>query len=130
MSATEKWLPLAIALVLNAAANVMLKVGAKTAGALATDASLWAKVINFLNMATVLAIVLFAANVIVYRKALDNLDVSVAYPIMVSLGLVLVTVAAVTLPTLSEKVTAGQIGGMVLIAAGIWLVARKWTLGT
>jgi len=120
----QKWLPLAIALVLNAAANVMMKVGAKTAGPLATDASLWAKVSNFLNAATVVAIALFAANVIAYRKALDSLDISVAYPIMVSLGLVMVTFAAVTLPILSERVTVRQIGGMVLIAAGVWLVAR------
>ena len=124
MPAIQKWLPLAIALVLNAAANVMMKVGAQTAGPLATDASLWAKVANFLNAATVVAIALFAANVIAYRKALDSLDISVAYPIMVSLGLVLVTFAAVTLPILSERVTVRQIGGMVLIAAGVWLVAR------
>lgn len=124
MPAIQKWLPLAIALVLNAAANVMMKVGAKTAGALAADASLWAKVANFLNAATVVAIALFAANVIAYRKALDSLNISVAYPIMVSLGLVLVTFAAVTLPILSERVTVRQIVGMVLIAAGVWLVAR------
>ena len=105
MPAIQKWLPLAIALVLNATANIMMKVGAQTAGPLATDASLWAKVSNFLNAATVVAIALFAANIIAYRKALDSLDISVAYPIMVSLGLVLVTFAAVTLPILSERIT-------------------------
>lgn len=124
MPAIQKWLPLAIALVLNAAANVMMKVGAKTATPLATEASLWAKACNFLNAATVVAIMLFAANVIAYRKALDSLNISVAYPVMVSLGLVLVTFAAVTLPILSERITAWQIVGMALIAAGVWLVAR------
>ena len=124
MPAIQKWLPLAIALVLNATANIMMKVGAQMAGPLATDASLLAKVSNFLNAATVVAIALFAANIIAYRKALDSLDISVAYPIMVSLGLVLVTFAAVTLPILSERVTVRQLGGMVLIAAGVWLVAR------
>jgi multidrug transporter EmrE-like cation transporter len=122
--AIQKWLPLAIALVLNATANIMMKVGAQMAGPLATDASLLAKVSNFLNAATVVALALFAANIIAYRKALDSLDISVAYPIMVSLGLVLVTFAAVTLPILSERVTVRQLGGMVLIAAGVWLVAR------
>ncbi|MDP7636796.1 MAG: hypothetical protein QF577_04520 [Phycisphaerae bacterium] len=124
MPAIQKWLPLAIALVLNATANIMMKVGAQMAGPLATDASLLAKVSNFLNAATVVALALFAANIIAYRKALDSLDISVAYPIMVSLGLVLVTFAAVTLPILSERVTVRQLGGMVLIAAGVWLVAR------
>ena len=70
----HKWIPLVIALVLNAGANVLMKVGANTAGPLSDNASVWAKVAGFLNAATILAIVLFAANVLAYRKALDNLS--------------------------------------------------------
>ena len=58
-----------------------------------------------------------------YRKALDNLDISVAYSVMVSVGLILVTLAAVFIPLLSERVSAWQIFGMILITAGVWLVA-------
>jgi multidrug transporter EmrE-like cation transporter len=118
----HKWIPLIVALVLNAGANVLMKVGANTAGPLSDNASLWARITSFLNAATILAIVLFAANVLAYRKALDNLNVSVAYPIMVSTGMILITIVAAT-PVLGERITITQIVGMVLIALGVWLVA-------
>jgi multidrug transporter EmrE-like cation transporter len=118
----HKWIPLIVALVLNAGANVLMKVGANTAGPLSDNSSLWARITNFLNAATILAIVLFAANVLAYRKALDNLNVSVAYPIMVSTGMILITIVAAT-PVLGERITVTQIVGMVLIALGVWLVA-------
>jgi len=121
----HKWLALIIALVLNAAANVLMKVGANTAQDLSANASFVAKTLNFLNLATVVGIVLFAANVLVYRKALDALNVSVAYPIMVAGGMILVTLAAAMLTTLDEKIGHLQIAGMVLIAAGVWLVAKS-----
>jgi multidrug transporter EmrE-like cation transporter len=119
-----KWILLSIALVLNASANVLLKIGSKTAGPLSASAGFWAKATNFLNLATVVGIGLFACNVLVYRKALDSLNISVAYPIMVSAGLVLVALAAAALPVLKERISPGQIVGMILIAAGVWLVAR------
>lgn len=123
MTLSSGWLPLIIALVLNAAANVLMKVGAKLSVQLPADASLWAKATNFLNLATLVGLVLFAGNVLVYRKALDRLDISVAYPVMVSGGLVLVTLAAALLPLLKERISVAQVGGMLLIAAGVWLVA-------
>ncbi len=118
----KHWVLLGIALTLNASANVLLKVGSKLSDPEATG-SVWAKLINFLNWPTLLGIVLFAANVLVYRKALDALNVSVAYPIMVSLGLIIVTLAAVYLPVLRERVTLWQLAGMCLIGAGVWMVA-------
>ena len=124
----QKWLPLSIALVLNAAANVLMKVGAvqekAAASSLAADATFVQKALNFMNVATIAGIVLFAGNVLVYRKSLDALNVSVAYPVMVSGGLILVTLAAVLLPILREKISPLQIAGMGLIALGVWLVAR------
>jgi small multidrug resistance pump len=121
----HKWIPLIVALVLNAGANVLMKVGSNTSGTLNDNASLWARITNFLNTATILAIVLFAANVLAYRKALDNLNVSVAYPIMVSTGMILIAIAAAT-PWLGERISLRQISGMVLIAFGVWLLAGGW----
>lgn len=123
MTAYRIWLPLVAALVLNALANIMLKVGARTAPLLPPDATFVEKVRGFLNVSTLAAIVLFAANVIAYRKALDHLSISVAYPVMVSVGLIIVTVAATTLPVLDERVTLTQLAGMLLIGGGVWLVA-------
>ena len=124
MSSMRIWLPLVIALVLNAAANVLMKIGSNTASVLPVGTPVWQRLANFLNLATLVGILLFAANVLFYRKALDNLDISVAYPVMVSVGLILVTLAAVCIPVLSERVSTWQIFGMILIAAGVWLVAR------
>jgi len=122
----HKWTPLIVALVLNAGANVLMKVGSNTAaGQLGENASFWARTTNFLNAATIAAIALFAANVLAYRKALDNLSVSVAYPIMVSTGMVLITLVAAT-PLLGERIAIKQIAGMVLVAMGVWLLAGGW----
>ncbi len=120
-----KWIMLIVALVLNAAANILLKVGAVTGQETSAGPTFWAKLLHFLNLATVAGIALFAANVLVYRRALDDLNVSVAYPVMVSGGLIIVTLAAAALPALREKITWLQVAGMVLIAAGVWLVALQ-----
>ncbi len=119
------WIPLFVALLLNAAANVLMKVGARTEIAVPDQASLLAKTLAFLNLATVIGIVLFAANVLVYRKALDRLDVSIAYPIMVSGGMIIVALAAALLPILNERVSMMRIAGMVVTAVGVWIVARS-----
>jgi multidrug transporter EmrE-like cation transporter len=113
---------LVLALVMNAGANILLKMGSKTAKVLPSDAALLDKAMNFLNPLTIVAIVLFAANVLAYRKALDAFNLSIAYPIMVSGGLVLVTAAAWALPVFHEEITWLQLVGIVLIAIGVWLV--------
>jgi spermidine export protein MdtJ len=119
------WIPLLVALLLNAAANVLMKVGARTEVPVPAEAPLLAKALAFMNVATVIGIVLFAANVLVYRKALDRLDVSVAYPIMVSGGMVIIALAAALLPVLSERVSLERIAGMVVAAVGVWIIARS-----
>jgi multidrug transporter EmrE-like cation transporter len=113
---------LVLALVMNAGANILLKMGSKTAKVLPSDAGLLDKTMNFLNPVTIVAIFLFAANVLAYRKALDAFKLSIAYPIMVSGGLVLVTAAAWALPVFREEISPLQLVGIVLIAVGIWLV--------
>ena len=123
MAVLRIWAPLVLALVLNAAANIMMKIGSKAAPQLAEGASVSDRIAAFLNAATVVGIALFAANVLVYRKALDNLDISVAYPMMVTGGLILVTLAATMLPALAEKISALQITGMIFVGIGVWLVA-------
>ena len=89
--------------------SVPLRLGPKAPKPIPADAGLNASVGNFFNPSTISAICLFALTVIVYRKTLDAFHLSVAYPIMVSGGLVLVTGAAWALPRLREKITALQI---------------------
>lgn len=119
------WIPLLVALLFNAAANVLMKIGSRTEVPVPAEAPLLAKTLAFMNVATVIGIVLFAANVLVYRKALDRLDVSVAYPIMVSGGMVIVALAAALLPVLNERISMERIAGMVVAAVGVWIIARS-----
>ena len=119
-----RWFFLLFAMVVNAGASVLMKVGSKHAerNPLADGASLFDKGFHFLNAWTILAIVLFAVNVLAYRRALDEFDLKLAYPVMVCGGLVLVTAAAWLLPMLSEKIYWWQIVGIALIGAGVWLL--------
>jgi multidrug transporter EmrE-like cation transporter len=117
---------LIFALVVNAGASVLLKIGSKIAerNPLAADAGLVPKVFHFLNVPTLIALFCFAANVLAYRRALDEFNLNIAYPVMVSGGLVLVTAAAWLIPMISERLHWWQIVGIVLIAAGIWLLCQ------
>ena len=117
-----KYFFLSLALVMNAGANVLMKIGSKSARQLSGDATLFARVFNFLNPITIVAICLFAVNVLAYRKALDAFKLNLAYPIMVSGGMVLVIAAAWWLPMLRERLGWQQLLGIALIAAGLWLL--------
>jgi multidrug transporter EmrE-like cation transporter len=132
MSKMGAWIPLVVALILNAAANVLLKVGAATATAAtaATAATpsgaggLAARAGGFLNAVTIVAIALFGLNVLFYRKALEGVPLSVGYPVMLSGSLVLAVVASSLLPGLHERLNGVQVGGMAVIVVGVWMVTR------
>jgi multidrug transporter EmrE-like cation transporter len=119
-----RWFFLLFAMVVNAGASVLMKVGSKHAekNPLTVGASLLDKGFHFLNGWTIVAIFLFAVNVLAYRRALDEFDLKLAYPVMVCGGLVLVTAAAWLLPMLSEKIYWWQIAGIALIGVGVWLL--------
>jgi multidrug transporter EmrE-like cation transporter len=112
------------ALVLNAAANVLLKVGStgRFAKTVTPDAGFGEKLVAFLNWPTLLGIFLFAANVIPYRKSLEGFDLTVAYPIMVSGSLIISTLAVWMIPMIGEHFSALRIAGIGVIIAGIWMV--------
>jgi multidrug transporter EmrE-like cation transporter len=99
-----------------------MKIGSKSAKELAADATAFEKLFNFLNPVTLVAIFIFALNVLAYRKALDAFKLNVAYPIMVSVGMVLVIMAAWALPALKERLSWPQLVGVALIAVGLWLL--------
>lgn len=111
------WMWLAVAIVLNSAANLLLKVGAvngvgvdgKPAG---------------VHWASLVAIGLFVANLITFSKALQGLPMTVAMPVSVGGFLVLITLAAVLIPGLKERITPAQLAGMVVICVGVWLVTQ------
>jgi len=119
---------LLIALVFNAGANVLMKIGMKTvaaSGGLLKDGPVSA-LRTILTSATLLAgLTLFIFNAAFYMYALQSKDlkISLAYPIMVGGGFALIAVVARIHPTLAERLTAGQIMGVVFVLIGIALIA-------
>jgi len=109
---------------LNAAAQLLLKAGARGLGGLS---------MSFGNAAVLLERAAFSAPILaglacyvvsvgVWILALTRVEVSVAYP-MLSIGYVVNAVAAWAL--FAETLSMQRIAGIVVIIAGCWLVARS-----
>ena len=111
------WIALGIALVLNAAANALLKAGSVALKEGLTKEALAAAV---LNPYLIGGIVLFALNVLFYTLALSKLPLSLAYPAMVIGGLLIVTTASVLV--FGESLSYLQVGGLALIVVGVILL--------
>jgi small multidrug resistance pump len=119
---------LILALTLNAAANLMLKVGA---GRFSADGltdnpglrSLSATVAH--NWVLIVGLCCFAVNVLFYAYAIraSFLPVSMAYPIMVGGGFAII--ASVAWWFLGERMSVMQWVGVVMILVGVVLVARE-----
>jgi multidrug transporter EmrE-like cation transporter len=126
-TAMKYWIALALALVLNATANLMMKHGAVGFRA-ALDANqdrdlgTWIRILTH-NWVLVLALFFFAANVLIYAYALQAIQISIAYPIMVTVGFAIIAVVAWL--TLNERLTPMQWAGIGLILIGVCLVARE-----
>jgi multidrug transporter EmrE-like cation transporter len=64
----------------------------------------------------------FGLALAAYSLVLTRLNLSIAYPIMVSMGLVIVVLISGFY--LNESISVMQILGFSLIVTGVWLVAR------
>jgi multidrug transporter EmrE-like cation transporter len=115
-----KTLIFVMAILLNAAANITLKVGMNRVGGLSSGGDFLPKFL--LNWVVWLGIAFFGLALAAYSVVLSSFKLSVAYPIMTSAGfLVVVLVSALFL---NERITLAQCGGLALIMAGIWMVSR------
>ena len=111
------WIALGVALVLNATANVLLKMGSSTVRGEPSFQLLQQAVLNPYLLG---GVTLFALNILCYTFALSRLPLSLAYPAMVIGGLVIVTTLAVLI--FGEALTSMQAGGLVLIVLGVILL--------
>ena len=119
---------LCLALVLNASANLMMKVGAKRFGesGIGLDQGFGRLVSSVLqNWVLILGLCCFATNVIFYAYALSGpkMKISIAYPIMVGGGFAIIAVVAWKL--LGETMSPVQWVGVGMIMMGLVLVARE-----
>lgn len=124
------WLALLIALSLNAAANLLIKVGMQAvhaSGGLLKSGVIEAARTVLTNGVLVIGLACFALNAAFYMYALQSkaLKISVAYPIMVGGSFALIAVAARLHPALSERLTWGQWAGVTLVLLGIMLIAAN-----
>ena len=108
---------------LNAAAQLLIKAGAETVGRFNFTASnLWHAGLHFaLQWQILLGLALYAVSVVVWILALTRVQVSIAYP-MLSLGYVVTAFAAWWL--FGEALSAQKFIGIAVIIAGVIIVAR------
>lgn len=111
------WLLLVAAFCFNAGANVMLKYATRTSVGFQDG------VLGFVkgNAIGLTALAVFAGNVVLYFLALRALPLSVAYPVMN--GMTMIVVLALAVSFLDERVAPVQIVGCVLVVVGATLVA-------
>lgn len=120
--------PIAFALVLtgvllNAAAQLLIKAGAETAGQFSfTAGNILRAGLHFaLQWQILLGLACYAVSVVVWILALTRVQVSIAYP-MLSLGYVVTAFAAWWL--FGEALTAQKLIGIAFIIIGVVVVAR------
>jgi small multidrug resistance pump len=118
------------ALVLNASANLLMKIGMKSVaqdGGVLRGGVFGAIKLVLSSAPLVIGLTCFALNAAFYMYALQSktLKISVAYPIMVGGGFALIAVVAHVHPALLERLTAIQMVGVALILTGIILIAAQ-----
>lgn len=117
----REYLFLVVALLLNASANILVKLaatragngGTGLAGALAVYLSPW-----FIG-----GLVCFGLNLAAYSLALQRIPLVVAYPIMVGSGYLIMVLVSRLL--LGETMTWLQVAGAILILAGLALIVPR-----
>lgn len=117
---------LGLALVLNAAANLMMKAGmsrVEAGGGLLKDGPLSGLLTILTSPILVTGLVCFGLNAFCYMFALQSkaLKISIAYPIMVGGGYAIIALAAFFF--LNERLTSWQWVGVTMILAGVMIVA-------
>ncbi|MET0204784.1 MAG: EamA family transporter [Casimicrobiaceae bacterium] len=109
---------------LNAAAQLLLKAGTNVMGIITLTRDDWPD--TLMRMATqgyfVTGVIFYGVSLIVWILGLSRVPVSIAYP-MLSLGYVINAVAAHYL--FGEMVTVTRWLGIGFIILGVWLVARS-----
>jgi multidrug transporter EmrE-like cation transporter len=109
---------------LNAAAQLLLKAGVNAVGAITMDrGTLLVTALRVLTQWPVLAgLTLYVVRVGVWIGELSRMNVSIAYP-MLSLGYVVNALAAWWL--FGEMIGPLRVAGILLILAGVFLIARS-----
>ena len=112
----------AISICFNATANILLRLGMR--GFEQEEMSLkfiWSHII--INPLVLGGIFCFGVALVAFSYVVSKAELSYAYPINVSLGMVIVTL--VTWLFMNEDLNLARLLGIALITAGVWLLAVK-----
>ena len=116
------WIILTAAICLNAAANVLIKVGMRGyhgGSVLELLRDRW------LSPAISGGILCFVLTLVAYSYVLSRMNLSIAYPLMTGLGFVIISAASLIL--FKEQIGVVQMVGYGLIIFGVWVVVRSST---
>lgn len=116
-----KWLILAVAIVFNALANVLIKAGMRQWTGQALTMAVLPKVV--LSPFLIAGVASFGLALVTYSYSLTKLPLSLGYPIMSSVGLIIVAVSSVLF--FEETYTLPKLLGTLLILVGVFLVAQS-----
>lgn len=121
---TPAFVLIIIGVLLNAAAQLLLKAGTNAVGPVALDARGLAAAAPRLALEPHIlgGLVCYAISVVVWILALSRTEVSVAYP-MLSIGYIVNALAAWYL--FAEPLTPTRIAGIVVICIGVVLITRS-----
>ena len=117
----REYLFLVVALSLNAAANILLKLA--TSKADSAEEGFAATAGLYLSPWFIAGVICFGLNLLSYTQALQKIPLVVAYPIMVGTGYLIMVI--VSRPLLGETFTWIQLVGAVLILAGLILIIPR-----
>jgi multidrug transporter EmrE-like cation transporter len=116
----NNYLILTLAIFFNAFANILIKIGMLKIGREGELLKLLFKAI--LHPAIIFGIFSFVLALGAYGYTLSHINLSIAYPIMTSLGFLIVIL--VSWIFLKESITIVQLFGFIFILIGVFMVAR------
>lgn len=109
------WIALAIGVILNAAANILVKAGVK-----GEQHGFLQRILS--DPWYIAGMACFGAALVAYSYALTKVPLSIAYPIMTGAGMAIVCSAGYLF--FQEPITTTKVLGMALIFTGITVLAR------
>ncbi len=117
----KMYLILFLAITLNASANILLKIGMNRTGSFSFTniKEIFTEVV--LNPVIIGGVFCFVLALAAYTYVLSKINLSIAYPIMTSVGYMIVILASWLF--LKENISGVQFAGFCLIIGGVWLVA-------
>lgn len=107
----------------NALANISLKIGASKLNGLSWQEPSQSFIKIITDIPLIAGAAFFVFSFVCYIYILNHANVSLAYPILTSLALVLITLISVFY--LHESLGLIQAVGIAVIILGVWLVSHK-----